>query len=361
MAQALSLARLALGQVSPNPAVGAVIVKDGAIVGQGYTQPPGGDHAEIVALIESGARARGSALYVTLEPCAHQGRTPPCIDSIIAAGVAEVHIATLDDNPLVAGKGKKGLEKAGIGVKVGEEEDKARQLNEAYFKFIKTGLPFVIAKYAMSLDGKIATREGDSHWISGEEARHIVHQMRHMSDAVMVGINTALADDPRLTARLGHGQGGVCHCQPLRVVVDSKGDLPPDAAMFGEPGKTLLVLGKELATEDEAAYRKAGAEVLVVPGRKGMVDLKGLLGHLGKRGITSLMVEGGGGILGSLFDTELVDKVVCFIAPTIIGGAKARVPVGGQGVATMAEALRLHRATINQVGEDVMVSGYLKE
>ncbi len=361
MEQALSLARLALGQVSPNPAVGAVVAKDGNIVGQGYTQPPGGDHAEIVALRESGTKAKGGALYVTLEPCAHQGRTPPCVDSIIAAGIAEVHVATLDDNPLVSGKGKQALEKAGIRVFFGEKESEARQLNEAYLKFIKTGLPFVMAKYAMSLDGKIATREGDSHWISGEEAKHIVHQMRHISDAVMVGINTALADDPRLTARLGYGQGGVCHCQPLRVVVDSKGDLPRDAAMFEEPGKTLLVLGKELTAKDKAAYEKAGAEVLVVPGKKGMVDLKGLLEHLGKRSISSLMVEGGGGILGSLFDAGLVDKVVCFIAPTIIGGTKARVPVAGEGAATMAEALRLHRVSIKQIGGDVMVSGYLRE
>ena len=175
MAQALSLARLALGQVSPNPAVGAVVVKDGIIVGQGYTQPPGGDHAEIVALKESGAHAKGSVLYVTLEPCVHHGRTPPCIDFIINTGVAEVHIATFDDNPLVAGKGREALENAGVKVFTGEEEIEARQLNEAYFKFIKTGLPFVTAKYAMSVDGKIATREGDSHWISGEEPELPLH------------------------------------------------------------------------------------------------------------------------------------------------------------------------------------------
>jgi diaminohydroxyphosphoribosylaminopyrimidine deaminase/5-amino-6-(5-phosphoribosylamino)uracil reductase len=361
MAQALSLARLALGQVSPNPAVGAVVVKNDTIIGQGYTQSPGGDHAEIVALKESGAKAKGSTLYVTLEPCAHKGRTPPCVDSIVTAGVAEVYMATLDDNPLVAGEGRKALEKAGLKVSIGDRENEARQLNEAYFKFIKSGIPFVTAKYAMSLDGKIATREGDSHWISGEESRHIVHQMRHISDAVMVGINTVLADNPRLTSRLGHGQGGVCHCQPMRVVVDSEGNLPRDAAMLGEPGRTLLVLGKNIKAKDKATYEKAGAEIVVIPGKGDMVDLKGLLEYLGKRKITSLMVEGGGSLLGSLFDESLVDKVICFITPLLIGGSKARVPVGGEGVTTMAEALRLHRTDISLIGEDVMVVGYVKE
>jgi len=355
------LARLALGEVSPNPAVGAVVVKNSAVVGRGFTQPPGGDHAEVVALKESGAQAEGGILYVTLEPCVHFGRTPPCTGAIIAAGIAEVHIATLDDNPKVAGRGKAALEKAGIKVVMGEEEAEARQLNEAYFKYIRTGRPFVSVKYAMSLDGKIATREGDSHWISGEEARHIVHQMRHISDAIMVGINTALVDNPHLTARLGYGQGGTSHRQPLRVVVDDEGRLPRDAAMLSEPGQTLLVLGEKVEAGARKAYEKAGAEVLVMPGENGMVDLKGLLEHLGKRNITSLMVEGGSGVLGSLFDARLVDKVVCFVAPMIIGGAGARVPVGGRGVARMADALQLEKVSISQVGEDVMVTGYVRE
>ena len=359
MAQALSLARLALGQVSPNPAVGAVIVKDGVVVGQGYTQPPGGGHAEIVALKASAGQVKGGSLYVTLEPCSHYGRTPPCTDSIIAAGISEVHLAAIDDNRLVAGRGRAALERAGIKVVVGEDEAEARQLNEAYFRFITSGLPFVTAKYAMSLDGKIATRQGDSRWVSGEEARNYVHNMRYISDAVMVGVNTVLADDPRLTARTCHGRGGTSHRQPLRVVVDDVGRMPLNAAMLAEPGETLLALGRQATSKEKAAYRKAGAAVVELPSADGLVDLKKLLEYLAGRSITSLMVEGGGALLGSLFDAALVDKVVCFVAPAIIGGARAKVPVAGRGVDRMAEAIRLKRVTVGRLGDDVMVTGYV--
>ncbi|MBN1862920.1 MAG: bifunctional diaminohydroxyphosphoribosylaminopyrimidine deaminase/5-amino-6-(5-phosphoribosylamino)uracil reductase RibD, partial [Dehalococcoidales bacterium] len=213
MAQALSLARLALGQVSPNPAVGAVVVRDGEVVGQGYTRPPGLDHAEKVALKQAGERAHGGVMYVTLEPCCHQGRTPPCTRAIIGAGIAEVHLANLDVNPQVSGKGKDELERAGIRVVVGECQAEASQLNEAYAKFITEGVPFVTVKFAMSLDGKIATRSGDSRWISGELSRKRVHNLRYIADAVMVGVGTVLADDPRLTARCC-GKGGVLKKQP---------------------------------------------------------------------------------------------------------------------------------------------------
>src|SRR5208283_2112523 len=243
MEQALSLAGLALGTVSPNPAVGAVLVKDDEMVGQGYTQPPGGDHAEIAALKEAGGQAKGSTLYVTLEPCCHFGRTPPCTQALIEAGIREVHIATLDDNPIVFGKGKAELEASGIDVYVGEHREAARELNEAYFKYINTGLPLVIAKYAMSLDGKIATRTGDSKWISSEQSRHISHTIRYTSDAIMAGVNTVLVDDPQLTARCCAGRGGTAHKQPLRVIADDIGRTPLSATLFREPGKTLLALG----------------------------------------------------------------------------------------------------------------------
>jgi diaminohydroxyphosphoribosylaminopyrimidine deaminase/5-amino-6-(5-phosphoribosylamino)uracil reductase len=356
MVQALSLARLALGQVSPNPAVGAVIVKNGVVV----TQPPGGDHAEIVALKASGGQVKGGSLYVTLEPCSHYGSTPPCTDSIIAAGISEVHLATVDDNCLVAGSGRAALEKAGIKVIVGEGKAEAKQINEAYFKFITSGLPFVTAKYAMSLDGKIATREGDSRWISSEEARNYVHNMRYISDAVMVGVNTVLVDNPRLTARTCHGRGGTSHSQPLRVVIDDVGRMPLDATMFAEPGETLLVLGSKVTIEEKAAYKKAGATVVELPSAGCMVDLKKLMKYLAGRNITSLRVEGGGALLGSLFDAALVDKVVCFIAPTIIGGARAKVPVAGHGVDKIIEAVRLKRVTVNRLSDDVMVTGYVE-
>ena len=360
MAQALFLARLALGQVSPNPAVGALIVKDGEIVGQGYTHPPELDHAEIAALKQAGERARGGVMYVTLEPCCHYGRTPPCTQAIVAAGISEIHLAALDANPRVAGKGKAELERAGIRVWVGEREAEARQINEAYTKFITEGVPFITIKFAMSLDGKIATRSGDSRWISGEQARKHVHLLRYTSDAVMVGINTVLADDPRLTARCC-GKGGMLKKQPLRVIVDSRGRTPLTARVLNEPGQTVLALGKLSAAEARDAFERAGVELWELPSAEGMVDLEGLMKALGKREVTSVLVEGGGVLTGSLFDRALVDKVIVFIAPIIIGGEGAKAAVAGRGIEKMADSLRLKRVSVERFDEDVMVSGYVGE
>ena len=241
MGLALSLALKAVGSVSPNPPVGAVLVRDGEVVGEGYTQPPGQAHAEIVAIRQAGPRARGATLYTTLEPCNHQGRTGPCSEAIIEAGVVEVHSAVTDPNPRVKGGGLSRLSEAGIAVSTGEMAGEASRLIEAYAKHVTTGTPFVTAKFAMSLDGKIATRTGSSQWITGEEARAYAHRLRAASDAVMVGINTVLADDPRLTAR--DGSGAALGRQPLRVVVDSRGRIPREARMLGEPGSTLVVTG----------------------------------------------------------------------------------------------------------------------
>src|SRR4030065_51379 len=294
---ALSLAGLALGYTSPNPAVGAVVVRDGMVVGLGHTQPPGCEHAEVMALRQAGERARGATMYVTLEPCCHQGRTPPCTQAIIDACIAEVHVALVDPNPLVSGKGLKILEEAGIKSFVGQCQEGAREINEGYIKFITTGMPFVIAKFAMSLDGKIATQNGDSKWISGEESRKFVHYLRHIVDAIMVGANTVVADDPQLSARGCRGKGG----------------------------KTKLQL----------------------------------LSILGKREVTSVLVEGGSGLFGSLFDHCLVDKVLAFISPIIIGGDGAKSAVGGNGVNKVAEALRLNRVKVIDFGDDVLISGYV--
>ena len=332
MQQALTLARLALGQVSPNPAVGALVVKDGEVVGQGYTQPPGFSHAEVVALEQAGEAARGGSMYVTLEPCCHFGRTPPCTGAIIDAGIGEVHIAMLDPNPLVDGKGRDELEVAGIKVFVGEGRQQAKDINEAYAKFITGGMPFVTAKYAMSLDGKIATRSGDSKWISNEEARHYAHYLRYTNDAIMVGVNTVLVDNPHLTTRCSGGKGGTVKKQPLRIIVDGKGLTPPTAQVFSEPGETLLALGTPVAPESRKDYAKAGAEIIELPSTEGFIDLEKLLQELGGRKITSVLVEGGSMLLGSMFDLGLVDKVVVFIAPIIIGGEKARTAVAGRGV-----------------------------
>jgi len=361
MEQALSLAKLALGQVSPNPAVGAVLVRDNVIVGQGYTQPPGSRHAEISALKQAGEKAEGGTMYVTLEPCCHYGRTPPCTQAIIDAGIAEVHLAMIDPNPLVSGRGKNELEKEGIKVYVGEHEEEASEINEAYIKFITTGIPFVTAKFAMSLDGKIATSSGDSKWISGEEARKYVHNLRYTADAIMAGVNTILVDDPQLTTRCCGGRGGRAKKQPLRVIIDGKGHTPLSARIFNEPGKTLLALGRVVKPEEKAGFTQAGAELIELPSEGELVDLKGLLKALGEREITSVLVEGGGILLGSLFDCGLVDKVIAFIAPIIVGGKEAKTAVGGKGVDRVADSIRLKRIRVGKFGEDLMVSGYVKE
>ncbi|MCX6010736.1 MAG: bifunctional diaminohydroxyphosphoribosylaminopyrimidine deaminase/5-amino-6-(5-phosphoribosylamino)uracil reductase RibD [Chloroflexi bacterium] len=359
MEQALSLAKLALGQASPNPAVGAVVVKGGEVVGQGYTQPPGSHHAEVIALKQAGRDAVGGVMYVTLEPCAHQGRTPPCTGAIISAGVSEVHMAMLDSNPIVSGRGQAELKKAGIKTALGEHEEEAKEVNEAYIKFITTGLPFVTVKFAVSLDGKIATKKGDSRWISGPESRKYVHCLRYTSDAIMAGVNTLLADNPHLTTRCSGGKGGVARKQPLRVIVDGKGRTPLDSRVFSEPGKTLLALGRKVRPEEREAFAKAGAEVLESPTASGAVDLERLLKALAEREITSVMVEGGGILLGSLFDRGLVDKVIAFIAPIIIGGAGAKTAVAGDGVSEVAESFRLERVKVGRLGDDLMVSGYV--
>ena len=358
MAQALSFARLALGQVSPNPAVGAVVVRDGEVVGQGYTRPPGSAHAEVVALEHAGEAARGAVMYVTLEPCCHHGRTPPCTGAIVEAGITEVHMAMLDPNPLVGGKGEEALRSQGVRTYVGEHEEEAREVNEAYIKFITMGMPFVTAKFAMSLDGKIATRTGDSRWISSSESRRYVHSLRNTTDAVMVGANTVATDDPQLTSRCGD-RGGKTRRQPLRVVVDSKGRTPVTARMFSEPGKTLIAVTWPVSPEVEKVCGQVDAELVELPSEGGLVDLKELLRVLGKRDITSVLVEGGGTLLGSLFDQRLVDKVIAFIAPIVIGGTEAVPAVGGRGSETVADAIRLDRVATRECGGDVMISGYV--
>jgi diaminohydroxyphosphoribosylaminopyrimidine deaminase / 5-amino-6-(5-phosphoribosylamino)uracil reductase len=356
---ALSLAGLALGYTSPNPAVGAVVVRDGVVVGLGHTQPLGSVHAEIMALRQAGSRAKGATMYVTLEPCCHHGRTPPCTQAIIDAGITEVHVALIDPNPLVSGKGLKILEKAEIKTFVGQCEEGVQEINEGYIKFITTGMPFVIAKFAMSLDGKIATQNGDSKWISGEESRKFVYYLRHIVDAVMVGANTVVADDPQLSARGCGGKGGKTKLQPLRVIVDGKGRTPLSARIFEEPGKTLVAVAKPLNAKAAEGFRKTGAEIVELPAEKDVIDLGELLRLLGKREVTSVLVEGGSGLFGSLFDRGLVDKVLAFISPIIIGGDGAKSAVGGNGVNTVVEALRLNRVKMIEFGDDILISGYV--
>jgi diaminohydroxyphosphoribosylaminopyrimidine deaminase/5-amino-6-(5-phosphoribosylamino)uracil reductase len=352
MARAIALAHNATGTASPNPPVGAVIVKDGHIIGEGHTQPPGQAHAEIMALAQAGKEADGADLYVTLEPCAHQGRTPPCVDAIIASGIRCVHIAALDPNPRTDGRGVARLEQASVSVVLREGSPESFALIEAFEKHITTGTPFVVAKFAMSLDGKIATRSGDSKWISNVAARRYAHALRAGVDAVMVGIGTALADDPQLTVR-GIPYAGP---QPARVVVDSTGRLPIDASMLALGG-TTIVATSNIALGQRTALEAAGATIIDT-GPRNQVDLLQLLATLGERQIMSVLVEGGSQLLGSLFDLGLVDKVVGIIAPVIIGGAEAPGPVGGNGARTIASALRLTQVTYEQVDGDIIIRGY---
>lgn len=355
MRRALSLARRALGSSSPNPAVGAVVAKNGEIVGEGWTQPIGQNHAEIVALQQAGTHAAGGSLYVTLEPCNHIGRTDPCTDAIAASGITEIHIATLDPNPHVKGGGASNLKERGISTHIGESEEQAREVIEAYLRFVTADIPFVTAKFAISLDGKIATRTGDSKWITSERARWYVQRMRAESDAIMVGINTVLSDDPKLTSR--NEKGVARRRQPLRVIVDSRGRTPTAAGMLSEPGRTLVAFGNT-SVEEKQRLSEAGAEVVQVSAEDGSVDLTALLSLLAQHEITSLLVEGGGTLLGSLFDQGLVDKVVAIIAPTVIGGHDALSPVRGEGVARMSESLRLERVKWRRFGRDMAIIGY---
>jgi len=357
MARALELAARARGRTSPNPMVGAVLVRHGQIVGEGFHPKAGEPHAEIFALCQAGDRARGATLYVNLEPCCHYGRTPPCTEALIRAGVAEVHMAMEDPNPLVRGKGRAALEAAGIRVVVGEHEAEARQLNEAFIKYITTGRPFVTAKFAMSLDGKIATSTGESRWITGRAARRRVHELRDTSDALCVGVNTVLADDPRLTTRLDKAE--VRH--PLRVVLDSRGRAPLSARVFDPelPGRTVVATTQAMPQGHRSALEARGVEVWVLPSDgQGRVGLPALLDCLGEHEVTSLLVEGGGSVLASFFEGRLVDKVLAFVAPLIIGGRDAPTPVGGDGALHLADALRLERMSVERVGEDVLIVGY---
>lgn len=356
MDRAVELARSALGTTSPNPAVGAVLVKNGSIIAEGYTLPPGRAHAEVIALETAGDNARGSSLYSTLEPCHHHGRTPPCTKAIIDAGVSKVCYAVVDPNPKVQGKGIDELNEAGI-TTYHLADLGATELYEAFSKHINTGIPFVMAKFAMSLDGKIATHTGNSKWITDKPARAFAHQLRRASDAIIVGINTVLLDDPLLTARDSSGQP--LPSQPLRVIVDSKGRTPTNSKCLQSPGSTVIAMSSDNITKRNA-LTQAGAEVIFQNHGKPRVDLSELLEYLGSRGVVSALVEGGGGILGSLFDDNLIDKVYTFLAPTIIGGEKATSPVEGQGAKTLTQATTLNRISVRQIGNDILIQGYTR-
>ncbi len=365
MAEALALADGVLGTTSPNPAVGAVIVRDGSIVGRGATLPPalgpGGHHAEVVALRDAGPAARGSTVYVTLEPCNHQGRTPPCTDALIEAGIAEVVIAAGDPDSQVDGSGLRRLHEAGLVVRTGDGTGEAALLYEAYAHHRRTGRPFVTAKYAASLDGKIAATSGDSRWISGPETRAWAHERRAKLDAILVGADTIILDNPQLTARPGGSSDGVP--QPLRIVLDSRGRIDPAAQVLQQQdlAKTLIATTPLSPQTWRDAISTTGANLAVFqppnPSQNDRVPLAPLLDQLGEDSIVSLLVEGGGRVLGSFFDEGLINKVRAVIAPMIIGGDAAGAVVG-KGAKRMKDAVRLRDIELRQIGNDLLVTGY---
>ena len=358
MKAALSEAEKARGLTAPNPMVGSVVADGGRIVGRGYHRGPGQSHAEVEALRSAGGRARGATLYVTLEPCCHHGRTPPCTEAVLENGVRRVVVATRDPNPRVNGRGLSILKSGGLQVEVGLMEAEALRLNEHYFRHITSGLPFVTYKYAMTLDGKTGCRSGDSRWISGDQSRGEVHALRRRVGAVMVGLGTALADDPQLTCRAGEG----LH-QPWRVVVDTEAALPPGARLIRSSSRApAVVAAGEGAPEDRVSrLREAGAAVWTLPRREGLVDPRELMMRLGREGINGVLLEGGGTLAHSMLEADLVDKIICYIAPRLVGGEGAPTPLGGAGRPTINSGWTLKSVKTAGSGDDIRIEGYLRQ
>ncbi len=357
MQRALDLAARAQGRTSPNPMVGAVVVKDNQMVGEGYHMKAGTPHAEVHALQAAGEAAQGATLYVNLEPCSHYGRTPPCADAIVQAGVKRVVVAGLDPNPRVSGRGLRILQDAGIEILTGVLEQEARKLNLAFLKYIQTKTPLVSLKVAMTLDGKIATSTGDSRWISGEASRKYVHQLRNIYDAIMVGIGTVLKDNPMLNTRLEEEDIR----DPVRVIIDSKLDLPRSSNIVetARQQKTIVFCDQQADDTRQEFLEDAGCMVIRLAGENDKLPLEEVLRVLGEMGIMSLLVEGGGEINGYLIERGLIDKVYWFIAPKIIGGREAPTPVGGRGIQYLKDALPLKSMEIQRFNEDIMITGYL--
>ncbi len=357
MQKALSLAEKGRGWTSPNPMVGAVVVKNGVIVGRGYHERVGGPHAEVNAIDDAGEEARGATIYVTLEPCNHFGRTPPCTQKILKAGIRRVVVAMADPNPGVAGGGNQYLQDQGIDVTTGICEKDARVLNEGFITWVTTGRPFVIAKCAATLDGRIATRSGDSKWVTGPAARGVVHRIRHSVDGIMIGVQTAIADDPSLTTRL-EGQSG---SDPTRIILDTRLSLPPTAKMLHQQSSapTWVVCGPDAPADRRRVLEAAGARVMPGELQDGRIDLAWLMDQLGSEAITSLLVEGGGTVLGTAFAAGIVDKIHFFYAPKILGGDDGIPICRGTGPETMRESIAVHDLTLSQWGPDIMIEGYL--
>ena len=355
MRRALRLAEKGRGRTSPNPMVGAVLVKDGEVVGEGYHVRSGEAHAEIVALRKAGDEARGSVLYINLEPCTHYGKTPPCAPALIEAGVKRAVVGMEDPNPLVKGRGLDMLRAAGLDVEVGILKEACRSLNEAFCQYIRTKEPFVILKIAATLDGKIATQHGESKWITGEDSRRVAHRLRDQADCLLVGIGTILKDDPMLTTRIRKGR------DPYRVILDSRLRIPEKANVIDQnPEKTILATTELAPKEKMESLEKRGVRVLILDSVQGRVNLKSLLSRLGEMGMMSILVEGGSEVNGSFLNEGLIDKIFLFLSPRFLGGQALGI-FGGRGAEKLEEALILNPLKIQRVREDILLEGYPKK
>jgi diaminohydroxyphosphoribosylaminopyrimidine deaminase/5-amino-6-(5-phosphoribosylamino)uracil reductase len=356
MKMALYLAKKGRGYTSPNPMVGAVIVKDGQVKGRGYHQSIGEAHAEVNAIANAGPGAKGATLYVNLEPCNHTGRTPPCTRKILEAGIKRVVFAMEDPNT-TAGGGAALLKKHGVEVRKGVCEKSAQRLNEAFIKYVQTKRPFVILKCAATLDGRIATRIGDSKWVTGEKARRFVHQLRHAVDAILVGIGTIQADDPSLTTRLGSRKG----LDPVRIVLDTHLSISPDAKILklDSDSDTILVTGNKIEEDKKKRVQKKGVRLIRQPAASDQIDLNLLMDQLGSMGITSLLIEGGSRVIASAFGSGIVDKIHFFYAPKILGGDDGIPICRGTGRRLMKESIRVKNVRVRRFDDDVMIEGYI--
>ncbi|NLI81066.1 MAG: bifunctional diaminohydroxyphosphoribosylaminopyrimidine deaminase/5-amino-6-(5-phosphoribosylamino)uracil reductase RibD [Deltaproteobacteria bacterium] len=360
MEKALQLAAKGRGRTSPNPMVGAVVVKEGLFVGSGYHAWAGGPHAEVNALRDAGEKSRGATLYVTLEPCNHFGRTPPCTAAILKAGISRVVVGMADPNPRVQGGGAAFLRERGIEVAVGVGSDRCRLLNQPFIKHVTTGLPLVTLKAAMTLDGRIAAASGDSRWISNERSRNFVHRLRSYLDAVLVGIETALQDDPQLTARLSSRNS---FRQPIRIILDTRLRLPLSSNLVrtAETVPVWVACAEDAPREAEERLRQAALDIIRLPRRDGRLDLEALLGELGRRDITSLLVEGGSKVLGDFMERRLADDFYFFYAPKILGDPRAVAALSGTPKANISEAQAVHSVSVRRFGSDVMLHGRFRE
>ncbi len=352
---ALKLALKAKGQTVPNPMVGAVVVKNGRIIGKGYHERAGFAHAEVIALEQAGAKARGATLYVTLEPCVHFGRTPPCVDTIIRRGIKEVVVGIIDPNPLNNGRGIQMLRQHNIKVETGILENELKKVNEVFIKYIAKRVPFITVKVGQSLDGKIATKTGDSQWITSDKSRAYAHRLRAGYDAIMVGVNTVLRDNPKLDAWFSKKQ-------PVKIVIDSQLSVPQDANIF-LGNREVIIVTLPVKPGQETENRKVliqKAKILEVKEKSGQINLKDMMKKIAALGITNILIEGGGTLIGSLFDEGFVDKVLFFISPKIIGGKEAISSVMGQGIARIDRAYKLKEVKLKRIGEDFLIEGYVK-